>query len=81
MIRKRVAMRERGRALASEAKTSAGILAVLPIISGLGLWALNPDYMSVLFTDTTGQFVLAGAVLMLFGGIMSMRMIIKKSLQ
>lgn len=81
VIRKRVAVRERGKALASEAKTSAGILAALPPLSGLGLWILNPQYIGLLFHDPAGKKVLAVAITMLFGGIMVMRTIIRKTLQ
>lgn len=81
VIRKRVAVRERGKALAAEAKTSAGILAALPPLSGAGLYALNSEYMGILFHDPLGQKVLMAAAVMLFGGIMSMRTIIRKSLQ
>lgn len=81
VIRKRVSVKERGNALASEAKTSAGVLAALPPLSGIGLWFINRDYIMVLFTDPIGRFVLGGAVLMLGVGIWVMRMIIQKSLQ
>lgn len=81
VIRKRVALRERARALASEAKTSAGILGGLPIITGLALWALSPSYIALLFTDSTGNMVLAGAIVMLCTGVMVMRGIISKSLK
>ncbi len=80
VIRKRVAMRERGHALASEAKTSAGILAALPIIAGAGLAVLNPSYLSVLLFEPTGKRLLAIAVAMLAGGILVMRSIIRRSL-
>ena len=81
VIRKRVALRERGNALASEAKTSAGVLAALPPLAGGALYLLNPSYMSILFTDPAGKKVLAMAVVMLGGGIMIMRWIIKRSLR
>lgn len=80
VIRKRVAMRSRGVALSSEAKTSAGILAVLPIITAGGLLVLSPAYAMLLFTDPGGRKLLAVAVFMLVGGILVMRHMIKKSL-
>jgi tight adherence protein B len=80
VIRKRVALRARGHALASEARTSAGILAALPILAGLALWFLNPGYISQLFTNPTGQKILGMAVLSLGAGLFVMRSIIQRSL-
>jgi tight adherence protein B len=79
-IRKREAARKRGNALASEAKTSIYVLVVLPIISGLGLWLTNPDYISILFVTSGGQKLLALAVFMLCMGMFSMQQIIKRTL-
>ena len=45
VIRKRVALAAKGKALASEARTSAMVLAAMPIVTGGGLWALNPGYI------------------------------------
>ena len=80
LIRKRLALRERGRALSAEARTSAMILGALPVVMGAGLWALNPDYIGVLFTTSTGRAILGAAFLLLACGALTMRTIIKKSL-
>lgn len=80
LIRKRLALKERGRALSSEARTSALILGGLPVVMGGGLWAINPVYMSVLGTTSTGHAILGGAVLSLACGAMVMWTIIQKSL-
>ncbi len=80
VIRKRVALRARGYALASEARTSAVILATLPVLSGLGLWFLNRSYMAKLFTDPAGQKIFGAAVLSLVFGLLVMRSIIQRSL-
>jgi tight adherence protein B len=79
-IRKREAARKRGNALASEAKTSIYVLITLPIISGVGLWLTNPDYINILFTTTGGEKLLALAVFMLCTGLLCMQQIIKHSL-
>ncbi len=79
-IRKREAARKRGNALASEAKTSIYVLVVLPIISGIGLWLTNPDYIDILFTTSGGNKLLALAVFMLCLGMFSMQQIIKRTL-
>jgi tight adherence protein B len=80
LIRKRLALRERGHALSSEARSSCFILGGLPVVMGLGLWALNPGYMSVLFTTNTGRAILGAAVISLALGAATMRTIIQKSL-
>lgn len=80
VVRKRTAAKARGKALASEARTSAAILAGLPILAMGGLYVLNPSYMSVLFTDDVGHIFLGAAFGSLFGGIFVMRTIINRTL-
>jgi tight adherence protein B len=80
VIRKRVAMKARGNALAAEARTSASVLAVLPILTGLALWVLNPSYFSLLLTDETGHRILYAAGTSLMTGIWIMRTMIRRSL-
>jgi tight adherence protein B len=80
VIRKRVALAAKGRALASEAKTSAMVLTALPIVTGIGQWALSPKYIAVLFEDPVGNTLLGTAVLSLCMGVFTIRTIIRKSL-
>jgi tight adherence protein B len=80
LIRKRLALQERGHAWSSEARTSALILGGLPVVMGIGLWLLNPAYMAVLFTTQMGHTILAAAVGSLSCGAFAMKTIIKKSL-
>jgi tight adherence protein B len=80
VIRKRVAVRARGYALAAEARTSSAVLAILPFISFGGLTVLSPAYAAELFTDPGGRMVLAIAVLELGFGLFVMRTMINKSL-
>jgi tight adherence protein B len=80
VIRKRVALAAKGKALASEARTSAMVLTALPIVTGLGQWALSPKYINVLFDDPIGHALLATAVLSLCMGIFTIRTIIRRSL-
>jgi tight adherence protein B len=80
LIRKRLALRERGKALSSEARTSAMILGGLPVVLGFGLWAINPGYMAVMFSTSLGHKLFAIAALSLGCGALTMRTIIKKSL-
>jgi tight adherence protein B len=79
-IRKRVAVRKRGSALAAEAKTSALVLALLPLLAAGGLLLISPSYILVLFTDPLGKQILGAAVASLLSGVGVMRFIIRRSL-
>jgi len=81
VIRRRVALRSKAYALASEARTSAMVLAILPFASGLGLAVLSPSYIAVLFVEESGRNLLGLAVLSLGTGMLAMRMIIRTSLK
>jgi tight adherence protein B len=80
VIRKRVALKARGYALASEARTSAGVLAALPVLSGLALAVLNPEYIAPLLQEGPGQNLFGIAVIWLSLGLLTMRQLIRKSL-
>jgi tight adherence protein B len=80
VIRKRVALKAKAHALSSEAKASACILGALPVVTGLALWVLNPNYISMLFTDKTGQALFGSAVVSLVVGMLVIRTIINRSL-
>jgi tight adherence protein B len=80
VIRKRVALAAKGKALASEARTSAMVLTALPIVTGFAQWALSPKYVGILFEDPIGHALLGAAVLSLCIGAGLIRTIIRKSL-
>jgi len=80
VIRKRAALKAKGHAMASEAKTTVAILAALPFVMGLMLWALNPAYIGLLFNDPTGHKLLGIAAALLVGGLFVIRTIIRRSL-
>lgn len=73
VIRARFRLKRKIKALSSEAKASAGIIAALPILVTLGLYAVNPTYIGVLFETRTGNFALAGAAMWMLMGILIMR--------
>ena len=79
-IRKREAARKRGIALASEARASIYVLSALPVVTGAGLFLVNPDYIGKLFTSSAGERLLAIAIGMLFTGWTCMQQIIKRTL-
>jgi tight adherence protein B len=80
VMRRRLALAERGLALAAEAKTSIAILASLPFVSGGALAVLNPHYIGRLFNDPAGQKVLIAAIALLCFGLLVMRGMIRKAL-
>lgn len=80
VIRKRGGLKAKGHAMTSEAKATAAILAALPLIIGLVLWALSPGYIGLLFTDKLGRNLFGGAVVSLITGLFVIRTIIKRSL-
>ena len=64
------------KALAAEGKVSAIILFALPLVLGLLLYRMNPEYIGLLFTDPIGHAMLmTGAVLMTIGGFITRNMI------
>ncbi len=79
-IRKRVAARLRGHALASEARTSCYVLGALPFFVGFFLYVSNPGYMSVLFTTSPGLELLGSAIGSLLLGLYLMKLITKATL-
>ena len=79
-VRKRVAARMRGHALASEARASCYVLGGLPFAVGAFLYVSNPTYMSVLFATSAGQKLLGAAAGSLTIGLTLMQQITNRSL-
>jgi len=69
VIRKRVALKERGYALTAEARTSAMILAVLPFVAGAALFVMQKHYILLLFDTANGQSCLSAALLLMGTGL------------
>jgi tight adherence protein B len=68
MLRRREQMELRVRALSSEARASAWIIAALPVVLGLLMWAMAPDYLLPLFTTGGGRVLLGLSVASLLVG-------------
>jgi tight adherence protein B len=76
VLRSRRMMREKIKALSSEAVSSAGVIGCLPPgVAGL-LSVVNPHYLSVMFSDPRGHLMLAGGAVWMTMGIMVMRKMI-----
>ena len=61
------------RALTAEGRMSAIVIGGLPIALGMMMYAIDPDYVSVLFHDPLGQSMLAGAAGLAVGGVVWMK--------
>jgi len=65
VLRDRKKMRDKIISLSTEAKASAAIIGSLPFFVTTIMWLMNPDYIGLLFTETTGN-------IMLFSGLTTM---------
>lgn len=76
VIRARKMMREKVKAMSSEAKTSAMIIGSLPFVVGLLVYMTTPDYIMLLFQTESGHlFIAIGVVLMTLGTLTMSKMI------
>lgn len=73
VIRARFRLKRKVKALSSEAKASAAIIAALPVLVSLGLYAVNPEYISILFETRKGNVFLGGAIMWMSFGVLIMR--------
>ena len=80
IIRRRIAMKERGHALSSEARTSTYVLGALPLVAAGLMFFTSPAYIGMLFTEPSGNMLLGAAALSLGTGIGIMRLIIRRTL-
>lgn len=75
-IRDRIRIAGEIRALTAQQRFSALILTFLPAILGLVLFAMNPEYMSILWQNSCGLWMLGvGVVFMIIGNIIIRRLI------
>ncbi len=76
VIRSRKLLKEKIKALSSEAKASAMIIGALPIIVMLLVYLTTPEYISELFTSDMGHLILLVAAGLMGTGIYIMRQMI-----
>ena len=76
VIRSRKMMREKIKAMSSEAKASAMIIGSLPFAVGMLVFLTTPDYIMELFRTETGHVILAAGSTLMFTGIMTMKKMI-----
>ncbi len=73
VLRDRKRLRGKIKAFSAEAKSSAGIIAALPIAVMMIVYVTTPDYILLLWTDPTGNIMLAGSAIWMTIGILVMR--------
>lgn len=76
VLRDRKKLQGKIKAMSSEAKASAGIIGSLPFVVMLLVYLTTPDYILLLFTDSTGNLILLGAAVWMSVGVMVMRTMI-----
>ncbi|MFT3729459.1 MAG: type II secretion system F family protein [Terricaulis sp.] len=76
VLRARKLMKEKVKALSSEAKASAMIIGALPILVMGLVYFTRPAYIAILFTDPTGNLILIGAAVMMSVGTFVMHKMI-----
>jgi tight adherence protein B len=75
-MRERERIRGEVKTLTSQQRMTGMIIGALPVLLGLLFFAINPDYMSVLFTDTVGRVFILVAVGLEVLGIVTIRAIL-----
>ena len=76
LIRERFKLKGNIRTLTAEGRISAYILIALPFFLAYVMYLLNPNYISTLFTDPAGHFMIAAAcVMMVIGAVVMKRMV------
>jgi tight adherence protein B len=69
-VRQRQQFSRKVKALTAQGRMSAYVLLAMPFLMGLAIFALNPSYMSILFTSTAGKAMIGvSLVMMAIGGL------------
>ena len=76
VLRDRVTMDLKVKALSSEAKASAWIIGLLPFVMGGLIYIMQPSYIAVLWTTGTGKILLAGVAFWMSIGTLIMRQMV-----
>ncbi len=73
LVRERLNLAAKLKAATAQQRLSAGLLCSLPFVVGLGFWIMKPEYIRLLYTDSTGQFFLSYAIISETIGILVIR--------
>ncbi len=75
-IRERVRIRGEIRTLTAQGRISGVIVSLLPVVLGLVIYVLNPEYIGLLFVHPIGKFMLGVALVGQIVGIIVIRRIV-----
>jgi tight adherence protein B len=75
-VRQRQQFEKKVKALTAQGRMSAYVLVAMPFLMGLAIFALNPSYMSILFTTAIGKIMIAGSLVMMGIGSVIIRKIV-----
>ncbi len=75
-VRQRQQFTRKVKALTAQGRMSAYVLLAMPFLMGLAIFALNPSYMSILFTSSAGKFLIGTSLVMMAIGGMIIRKIV-----
>ena len=64
------------KSLTAEGRVSAVVLAILPVAIAGAIYVLNRQYMDVLLSETVGQFMLGGSILLACAGFLWLKKIV-----
>ena len=76
VLRDRVTLGLKVKALSAEAKASAWIIGLLPFVMGGLIYLLQPTYMAVLWTTGSGKLLLLGVAFWMSIGTLVMRQMV-----
>lgn len=76
VVRDRKKMKAKINAMSMEAKSSAAIIACLPVAVILLIYMSTPDYITLLFTERLGNLLLGACCMLMLTGILVMRKMI-----
>ena len=79
LVRQRVQLAKRARALAGEAKAQAGVLIILPFVGGAAMSFIQPFYIATFIEDPMGQRMGIGALCLMLCGVLTMRWLIRRA--
>ena len=80
LVRKRVTVSRRGKALAAEVRMSATIMESLPFVAGIALIFIRPGFLDFFLNTPAGNHLLLAAFGLLGAGMLTMRYLIRMSL-
>ena len=77
IIRERLKLQGKVRALSAEGRLSAWVLSLLPFVTGFLLWTMDAGMMSLLWEEPAGRKAVGAGIVFIILGVLWMRKIIR----